>query len=121
MHVLLKFFPFKHNFDKMNHNSLLFLTFCGISSIQSDLVENCVFQNPFRWIPKLPKCHPYDYCLAFDEHRWQSIEFATKTAYRLNENSTAEHFEVKSEYNRNQFSYYSWMQTEHHIYLLNAH
>lgn len=80
----------------MNHStSLLFLIFIVILTIQSTIAENCIFQYPFQW--KLHKCHPYDYCLAFDEHRWQTIQFATKTAYRLNnKNSQQNHFNLKS-------------------------
>lgn len=84
----------------MNQNiSLLFLLFIVISSIQLNDAENCVIQYPFQWILKSPKCHPYDYCLAFDEHRWQNIQFATKTAYRLNGKPTMQnHFDLESEY-----------------------
>lgn len=96
------------------HTSLLIiLIFIVINlSIQLNVAENCVFEYPFQWDVKLPKCHPYDYCLAFDEHRWQNIQFATKTAYRLNEKSTTQnHFDVESECNCFIYSFKSTYKT----------
>lgn len=85
----------------MNCNSsLLFSIFIVISTIQLNAAENCVLQYPFQWILKSSKCHSYDYCLAFDEHRWQTIQFATKTAYPLNGKPTMQsHFDLESKCN----------------------
>lgn len=81
----------------MNPISLLVSIVVVVFSIKSNVAENCVFQHPFQSFQKPSKCHPYDYCLAFDEHRWQTVQFATKTAYRLHEKSLEKnHFEMKS-------------------------
>lgn len=76
----------------------LFLIIIVMTTIQLNIAENCTIQYPFQWNTELGKCHPYDYCLAFDDRRWQTMQFATKTAYRLNGKSTAQnHFDLESE------------------------
>lgn len=96
----------------MNCVSWLFLLFIVILTIHSDVIgraQHCVFEYPFRWIAKKPTCQPYDYCLAFDDQQWRTLQFATKTAYHLNRKSSENllDFGVKSEYAIQQFKLFS--------------
>lgn len=87
--------------DKMDPIPLLFLIFIifMMSTIQLNDAKNCSIQYPFQWNTNQQKCHPYDYCLTFDDSRWQTIQFSTKNAYRLKKKSTTQnHFDLESEY-----------------------
>lgn len=51
------------------------------------------------WKNEAPKCHIYDYCLTLDKNRSATLQFSTKTGYRINKSQKrSSDFEIESDY-----------------------